>query len=89
LGYSEKINLKKRGGIKKMGDICSRCQGTGKVFENGLFGPEVWTCPICLGKGSPREDGKCSKCQGTGKVFENGLFGLEVHTCPICLGKGY
>ena len=30
---------------------CSKCQGTGKVLENGLFGLEVHTCLICLGKG--------------------------------------
>lgn len=60
--------------MKKLKEKCTKCSGTGKVWNKDHKFNQV-KCGICKGYGSG-----CKTCHGTGKVFES---------CSRCSGSGW
>ena len=74
------------GGSGKLGDKCSKCNGTGegpwwrpgKCGECKGAGKVDSKCNLCGGKRTITEDIECGQCMGKGKI-----------KCKSCAGKGY
>ena len=77
---------------KQAGNVCDRCNGTGKCTSKSVTSDKYWchgkkTCQYCKGEGVLSQAGNsfiCNSCNGTGKCrFCNGS-GL----CSKCKGSG-